>query len=81
MIFAGLRLALGMSLLLVVAVKFATANYGLGAFIWLAWETLRTERLYVGIIICAFLGLLFNFLLMRISKWLIPWERVTSRKR
>ncbi len=74
MIFAGMRLALGMSLLLVVAVEFSAANYGLGAMIWLAWETLRTEKLYVGIIICALLGLIFTSVLKRIERHFMPWE-------
>jgi NitT/TauT family transport system permease protein len=65
-IFTGLRLALGLSLILVVAAEMVSANKGLGAMIWLAWETLRTEKLYVGIITIAFLGLLFTSFLKRI---------------
>ncbi len=80
MIFAGIRLALGMSLLLVVAVEFNTANEGLGVMIWLAWETLRTEILYVGVIICAILGLIFNVVLKRVEKCLIPWEETFLRR-
>lgn len=74
MIFAGMRLSLGMSLLLVVAVEFTAANYGLGAMIWLAWETLRTENLYVGVIICAILGIVFTTVLKRIERHFMPWE-------
>jgi NitT/TauT family transport system permease protein len=65
MIFTGLRLALGLSLILVVAAEMVSANQGLGAMIWLAWETLRTEKLYVGIITIAFLGLLFTSFLKK----------------
>ncbi len=80
MIFTGIRLALGMSLLLVVAVEFNTANEGLGVMIWLAWETLRTEILYVGVIICAILGLIFSAALKRIERHIIPWEETLLRK-
>ncbi len=80
MIFAGMRLALGMSLLLVVAIEFITANYGLGAMMWLAWETLRTENLYIGMITCALLGLIFTSLLERIERHLIPWKETLLRK-
>jgi len=80
MIFAGMRLALGMSLLLVVAIEFITANYGIGAMMWQAWETLRTENLYVGVIICAILGLIFSSSLERIERYLIPWEETLLQK-
>jgi NitT/TauT family transport system permease protein len=80
MIFAGMRLSLGMSLLLVVAVEFNTANYGLGAMIWLAWETLRTENLYVGVIICAILGIIFTTVLRRIERRFMPWEETYIRR-
>src|SRR3990172_2427577 len=75
MIFTGLRLALGTSLILVVAAEMVSANQGLGAMIWLAWETLRTEKLYVGIVVIAFLGLIFTFVLKRLERKLIPWQR------
>jgi ABC-type nitrate/sulfonate/bicarbonate transport system permease component len=42
--------------------------------IWLAWETLRTENLYVGIIICAILGIIFTSVLRRIERHFMPWE-------
>jgi NitT/TauT family transport system permease protein len=80
MIFAGMRLALGMSLLLVVAIEFIAANYGLGAMMWLAWETLRTENLYIGVIICALLGLIFTSLLEKVEKYFMPWEETLLHK-
>jgi NitT/TauT family transport system permease protein len=80
MIFAGIRLALGMSLILVVAVEFNIANYGLGAMIWLAWQTLKTEQLYVGVIICAVLGIVFTSILKRIERHFMPWEETFMRQ-
>jgi ABC-type nitrate/sulfonate/bicarbonate transport system permease component len=75
MIFTGLRLALGLSLILAVAAEMVSANQGLGAMIWLAWETLRTENLYAGIVTIAFLGLSFTSILKQAEKKLIPWGR------
>jgi len=80
MIFAGMRIALGMSLLLVVAVEFSAANNGIGVMIWTAWETLRTEILYVGVMICALLGLFFSFVLRRIERQFMPWEETIVRE-
>jgi NitT/TauT family transport system permease protein len=74
MIFAGIRLALGMALLVTIATEFIAAREGLGAMTWLAWQTLRTEVLYVGIITSAILGVIFTVIVERLRKWLIPWQ-------
>lgn len=73
MIFTGIRLALGTSLIVVVGVEFVSANYGVGALIWNAWQTFEIEKLYVGILLCAALGILFTGALKRAEAWLTPW--------
>jgi NitT/TauT family transport system permease protein len=73
MIFTGIRIALGMSLIVVVGVEFVSANYGIGALIWNAWQTFEIEKLYVGIFICAILGILFTLALKKMEQHLIPW--------
>jgi NitT/TauT family transport system permease protein len=73
MIFTGIRLALGMSLIVVVGVEFVSANYGIGALIWNAWQTFEIEKLYVGIFLCAILGILFTVVLKRIEARVTPW--------
>jgi NitT/TauT family transport system permease protein len=73
MVFTGIRLALGMSLIVVVGVEFVSANYGIGALIWNGWETFEIEKLYVGIFICAILGILFTLALKKMEQHLIPW--------
>ncbi|HEY9247371.1 MAG TPA: ABC transporter permease [Candidatus Methanoperedens sp.] len=80
MVFSGVRLALGGSLLMVVAAEFIAANNGIGAMIWYAWETLETEKIYVGILICGLLGLLFTSVLKKIEKIFIPWEEATQNE-
>ncbi len=73
MIFTGIRIALGMSLIVVVGVEFVSANHGIGAMIWNAWQTFEIEKLYVGIFICAILGILFTLVLKKIEHRTIPW--------
>lgn len=72
--FAGIRLALGMSLLMAVVAELAIATNGLGAMVWLSWQTLRVERIYVAIAVIAVLGLLLNPILQLIERYLIPWK-------
>ncbi len=74
LILAGLRLALNMALLITIAVELVAAQEGLGAMIWLAWQTLRTEELYVSLGVASALGLTFNFLLQHIAVYLAPWQ-------
>jgi len=71
LIMTGLRLSLNLALLVAIAVELVSAQEGLGAMIWLAWQTFRTEELYVSLAVTALLGIVFNFLLQRISLYLV----------
>jgi NitT/TauT family transport system permease protein len=50
------------------------ATKGLGAMLWLSWQTFRIEKIYVAIVIIAVLGLLLNWLLGLAGKRLAPWR-------
>lgn len=75
-VLSGFRLALNASLLITVAVELVTAREGLGAMVWLAWETFRLEHLYAGLAIIALLGIGFNILVQWLAYWLVPWHEV-----
>ncbi|HQZ21802.1 MAG TPA: ABC transporter permease [Thermoflexales bacterium] len=69
----GLRLAANTSLLLTIAAEMVLPRSGLGAVIWRAWETMRIEELYVGLIVAATLGIsiaaISGVLLRRFAPW------------
>jgi len=73
-IFAGLRLALGMALLMAVAVELVTARQGLGALLWVSWETMRTDKLYATLLVVSVVGWSLNAGLARLEVWAIPWR-------
>jgi ABC-type nitrate/sulfonate/bicarbonate transport system permease component len=73
-VLSGLRLAVGSSLMLTMAVELINARTGLGAVIWTAWQTLRTELLYVALLTAAVLGIASHLLLEYLSRRLIPWR-------
>jgi ABC-type nitrate/sulfonate/bicarbonate transport system permease component len=73
-ILSGLRLALNSALLLTIAVELVSSQQGLGAMIWFAWETLRTEDLYATLAVTALLGISGNFLLQWLASRLVPWQ-------
>jgi NitT/TauT family transport system permease protein len=74
MIMTGVRLAVNRSLVITIASELVSAQKGLGAMIWLAWETLRTEELYASLLITAVLGICFNALVQFATNRLVPWQ-------
>lgn len=73
-ILAGVRVGFNSAMHIVVAVELLTAQVGLGAMIWYAWETMRVEELYVAVAVTAALGVLFNVILRRVTPVLVPWQ-------
>jgi NitT/TauT family transport system permease protein len=73
-IFAGLRLAAGTSLLLLVSAEMIAAQEGLGALILHYGDLMITERLMAGIIVLSIVGLFFNFALQYLERKVIPWK-------
>ena len=61
-----------------ITTELLTSRNGLGARIWMAWETLRTENLYATLIVISVTGLLINLLLVWLERRLMPWSPVTS---
>lgn len=74
MIFAGLRLAAGTSLLLLVAAEMIAAQVGIGALILHYGDLMITDRLMAGVIVLSLLGLIFNLLLQWLEKRVVPWK-------
>ena len=73
-IFAGLRLGWGVSLLLLVTAEMVAAKSGLGYLIWQSWQTFAIEEMYVGLVTIAGLGILSFWLLDAVESWLLPWK-------
>lgn len=74
-IFTGLRLSIGVGLIVIVSAEFIAAKSGIGFLIWTSWETLMIENMFVGIIIITVLGVVVTFALKEAERALIPWRR------
>jgi NitT/TauT family transport system permease protein len=74
MIFAGLRLGAGTSLLLLVAAEMIAASSGIGYLVLNAQNLMETTKLMVGIVILSLLGLVSHWLLARLERAAIPWK-------
>ena len=75
-IFAGVRLGLGVSIILVVAAEMVVGKVGLGARLYLAGQILETEQVFAVLIVLAVLGIIvtkfrtwWNFAL---GNWRLP---------
>lgn len=74
MIFAGLKLAAGTSLLLLVSAEMIAAQEGLGSMVLHYGNLMITSKLMVGVVILSVLGLSFNKFLKWLETKLIPWK-------
>jgi NitT/TauT family transport system permease protein len=74
LVLTGVRLALNAVLLLTIVVELLVARRGLGALMWVARETFRTEQLYASLFLIAALGFSFNFLLQKTAARVTRWD-------
>ncbi|MGA8413391.1 MAG: ABC transporter permease subunit, partial [Xanthobacteraceae bacterium] len=74
MIFAGLKIALAVSFVVLVAAEFVASKSGLGYLIWNSWELLQVDYMFVGIVVIGVLGLITAVLFQELESVVIPWK-------
>lgn len=74
-IFAGLRLALTVSLILAVVTEMLSGMTGLGHNIIMAARSFRAADLYAGIIVLGAVGYVTNVVLERVERHVLRWRR------
>ena len=74
LIMTGVKLGVGLGLVLIAIAEMVGAKSGLGYMIWNAWEILSVETMYVGLITIAVLGLVFTLVLNEIERLIVPWK-------
>ena len=74
LIMTGVKLGVGLGLVLIAIAEMVGAKSGLGYMIWNAWEILSVETMYVGLISIAVLGLVFTLLLNELERMIVPWK-------
>jgi len=73
-IFAGLRIALAVSFIVLVASEFVATKSGIGYLIWNSWELLQVDVMFVGIVTIGILGLITSVLFQEIERKAVPWK-------
>ena len=74
MIFAGLKIALAVSFVVLVAAEFVASKTGIGYLIWNSWELLQVDDMFVGIVVIGILGLISALAFQEIERKVIPWK-------
>jgi NitT/TauT family transport system permease protein len=74
MALSGLRLAANVTLLVTIAAEIVMSENGLGALVWLAWETLQIEVLYATLIVVSVLGISMSAGLTLLQRRWVPWQ-------
>jgi NitT/TauT family transport system permease protein len=74
LIVAGLKLGMGVALLVIVSAEFVGARSGIGYLIWTSWQVFQVEKMYVGLLVSALLGFGCAILLNYLERALIPWK-------
>lgn len=74
-IFTGLKLSIGVAVVLAVAAEFTAAKSGLGYTIWNGWQTLQVEKMYVALVLVSLMGFALAALIEYCERFAIPWRR------
>jgi NitT/TauT family transport system permease protein len=74
-IFAGLRIALGTAMIVIISVEFVRAKQGVGYMTFYYWEVLNPEKMYAGLVVVMMLGVLLTYTLQWLQRRLMPWQK------
>jgi ABC-type nitrate/sulfonate/bicarbonate transport system permease component len=78
-IFAGIRIALGMALIMMVLSELIAAENGIGYDLLRNQRLFRTANVYAGVLLIGTLGWVLTAMLLRVEKHVLGWHR-GSRK-
>jgi ABC-type nitrate/sulfonate/bicarbonate transport system permease component len=73
-ILTGMRISLGISLIVAVVAEMISGNSGIGYFILDMQRVFRVPEMFAGIFTLGILGYLINFLFLQIEKYFLRWR-------
>lgn len=73
-IFAGFRISSTLAVIGAIVGEFVGADRGLGFFLVIAQADLDVEKMFVGVALCALLGLILFLLVVVIERYLLFWH-------
>jgi len=73
-IYAGLKLSIGIAIVLAVAAEYQLTRTGLGFAIFNAQQLLDVDRLYAALVAVSLLGLMLSAILDGLESVVLPWR-------
>lgn len=73
-IMTGVKLGIGMGLILISIAEMVGAKSGLGYMIWNSWEIYAIETMYAGLFVIALIGFAMTAALDWLEKIVVPWK-------
>jgi NitT/TauT family transport system permease protein len=74
MVMTGIKLGMGVALLVIVAAEQVAAKSGIGYLIWTSWQVFQVEKMYVGLLVIALVGFATATLLNYVERLVVPWK-------
>ena len=75
LIISGVKLGIGMGLILIAIAEMIGAKSGLGYMIWNAWELFDVQTMYVGLFVIAIIGFVMNAGFDALERAIVPWRK------
>ena len=73
-ILSGLRIILAIAIILLVVAEMLCAEYGIGAYIHEAGSLYDLERLFAGVVILSFLGVIESGIIGVVERRMLEWR-------
>ena len=73
-IMAGLKVGMGIALLVIVSAEFVGARSGIGYLIWSSWQIFEVSVMYVGLLLTAIIGMFLALVMEMLERVLLPWK-------
>lgn len=74
-VFTGLKLGIGMAILIIVAAELHGALHGVGYRLWYAYSMFNIPQMYESFVVLSVLGFVFTTLVDELEHWVTPWKR------
>jgi ABC-type nitrate/sulfonate/bicarbonate transport system permease component len=73
-IMTGVKLGMGVALLVIVFAEQVAAKSGIGYIIWTSWQVFQVEKMYVGLLVIAVVGFGMAILVNYLERFVVPWK-------
>jgi ABC-type nitrate/sulfonate/bicarbonate transport system permease component len=76
-VLTGMRVSLGLALIIVVVAEMITGNSGIGYFILDRQRVFRVPEMFAGIFTLGLLGYTINFIFLHIERYFLRWRKTS----